>query len=296
MVIGPWRSGFTTGSGRTDWLMGPGSTPREALSPRWVFRAYWPPSFLTARYSMSDSFNWRAAPSGDSCLVLEFGTVLNIATNRQAAVAALILQQAQAAGQLPGLVDIVPGMVTVGVHYLPAHIDLPVGATSPYAALLARIEQLLDAPGAVSSVEPRRIEIPLCYGGEHGPDLEDVARTCGLSSSALIELHSGDWLDVLMLGFTPGHPYIGILDARLNPPRLTVPRTLVPKGSVGLANRQTNVYPVDSPGGWHLIGRTPLSMFDAAQPSPCLLQSGDKVRFVPIDAATFDALLEEARP
>ncbi|MGI4838058.1 MAG: 5-oxoprolinase subunit PxpB [Janthinobacterium lividum] len=245
---------------------------------------------------MSDSFKWHAAPSGDSCLVLEFASVLSLHANRQAASAAAALNHARDLGRLVGLTDIVPGMVTVGVHYRPEHIPVPAGVATPYAALLRQIEQLLAEQGSAPAVAPRRIEIPMCYGGEYGPDLHATAQACGVSAEQLIALHSRDWLDVLMVGFTPGHPYIGILDPVLNPPRRSVPRTLVPRGSVGLANRQTNVYPVDSPGGWHLIGRTPLAMFNAEHQPPCRLQSGDQVRFVAIDSATFEALQAEAQP
>lgn len=248
---------------------------------------------------MSDhtsTLRWHAAPSGDSCLVLEFASVLSRDANRQAASAAALLNLAWQRGALTGITDIVPGMVTVGVHYCPEWIDVPAGQTSPFEALLARVTALLAGQSVGSAGEPRRIEIPVCYGGEHGPDLHEVAGTCGMSAEALIARHSGDWLDVLMVGFAPGHPYIGILDADLSPPRRSSPRTLVPRGSIGLANRQTVIYPVDSPGGWSLIGRTPWRMFNSENPSPCVLQSGDKVRFVSIDAATFDAMSTEAYP
>jgi KipI family sensor histidine kinase inhibitor len=242
---------------------------------------------------MSGFFTWQAAPSGDSCLVLVFASELSIQANRQAAAAAAILNHARDAGRMPGLTDIVPGMVTVGVHYRPERIAMATGEPSPYAALLGQIQRLLADYQSTAVASPRRIEIALCYGGEHGPDLQQTAQACGVSAEQLIELHSRDWLDVLMIGFTPGHPYIGILDPLLDLPRRSTPRTWVPRGSVGLANRQTNVYPVDSPGGWHLIGRTPLAMFNAQNQPPCLLQSGDQVRFVAIDSATFDALLAE---
>ena len=243
----------------------------------------------------SPILRWHAAPSGDSCLVLEFASTLSVDANRQAATAAALLNKAWREAALQGISDIVPGMVTVGVHYRPELIHRQAGDTSPYGALERQITELLDGQVVGGSGEPRRIEIPVCYGGEYGPDLEEVAQACGLGAGALIERHSGEWLDVLMVGFAPGHPYIGILDPQLSPPRRSTPRTLVKRGSIGLANRQTVIYPVDSPGGWSLIGRTPWRMFDAASEPPCRLQSGDKVRFVAIDGATFEAIAAEER-
>jgi KipI family sensor histidine kinase inhibitor len=248
---------------------------------------------------MSDSLPplaWRSMPSGDGCLLLEFGTVLSIEANHQAASAAALLNQAWREGGLAGLTDIVPGMVTVGLHYRPECVEMAADQASPYAALAAQVTALLSGQTVAPASAARHIEIPVCYGGEFGPDLEEMASFCGLSAEALIERHTRAWLDVLMVGFAPGHPYIGILDPQLNPPRRSTPRTLVKRGSIGLANRQTNVYPVDSPGGWNLIGRTPWNLFDTANAIPCRLQSGDKVRFLRIDAATFAALSAKERP
>lgn len=239
---------------------------------------------------LTSRLQWHAAPSGDSCLVLEFASVLSIEANRQAASASAILNQALHAGALQGITDIVPGMVTVGLHYRPEAIDVPAHTESPYTALLDQVTELLAGQGVSSTCEPRRIEIPVCYGGEQGPDLHEVAQACGISAEALIAQHTGEWLDVLMIGFAPGHPYIGILDPQMSPPRRSTPRTLVPRGSIGLANRQTVIYPVDSPGGWSLIGRSPWRMFNTDKEPPCRLQSGDKVRFFAINAATFDSI------
>jgi KipI family sensor histidine kinase inhibitor len=237
--------------------------------------------------------DWRSSPSGDSCLNLEFASVLSLEANRKVASAAAILNQGWREGCLRGVTDIVPGMVTVGLHYRPELISTDCDDNSPYCALEREVTSLLLGKNHVSSSERRLIEIPVCYGGEYGPDLDKVASACGLSADALVEIHTSEWFDVLMLGFAPGHPYIGIFDPRLSPPRLDTPRTVVKKGSIGLANRQSVIYPVDSPGGWSLIGRTPLRMFNPQDPSPCTLNMGDSVRFVAIDQAAFEAIIAE---
>ncbi|WP_154586714.1 5-oxoprolinase subunit PxpB, partial [Bordetella pertussis] len=136
------------------------------------------------------------------------------------------------------------------------------------------------------------MEIPVCYGGEHGPDLEEAARAAGLTPEALVALHGAPGSMVYMLGFAPGHSYIGVHDARLDLPRRATPRTAVPAGSVAIANRQTVIYPARLPGGWNIIGATPLNLFDPGREPAALLQPGDRIRFVPIDAAEFDRLRE----
>jgi KipI family sensor histidine kinase inhibitor len=156
------------------------------------------------------------------------------------------------------------------------------------------LNRLLKTVSATQGTSPRVVEIPVCYGGEHGPDLEDVARTCGLSAAEVVELHSGARVDVMMLGFAPGHPYIGMFDEKLNPGRRATPRTAVAAGSIGLANRQTVIYPLTLPGGWNLIGRTPLVLFDPSRDAPCLVNAGDAVRFVPITAEQYQTMSQSA--
>lgn len=239
--------------------------------------------------------NWVIAPAGDSCLVLSFGTVLSTEANRQAAQCARQLTQALLKGELPGVSDIVPAMISVGVHYRPERVICQ-GEQSPFEVLQAQLAAVLHQAAAEQLPEPRLIEIPVCYGGEHGPDLQAVAAGLGLTPQAVIDLHCSQTLDVLMVGFAPGHPYIGVFDQQLNPQRRATPRTRVAAGSVGLANRQSVIYPLELPGGWNLIGRTPLTLFDAARAEPCLLHSGDRVRFVPIEPSTFDSIFSQERP
>jgi KipI family sensor histidine kinase inhibitor len=229
--------------------------------------------------------HYRVLPSGDQCLVVEFGTVIDVGINRQACALAQRIEEAA----LAGVVDVLPSFAAVGVHYLPADVPAAPGETA-YAALARRVRGLLDQPAdGARAPAPRVIEVPVCYGGEFGPDLDEAAQTCALGMEGLIALHAAAAQRVFMIGFTPGHPYVGLLDARLDLPRRSTPRTSVPAGSVAIANRQTVIYPLATPGGWHLIGRTPLTLFDVARDAPCLLRPGDQVRFLPISAAQFAA-------
>src|SRR5439155_17589530 len=159
-----------------------------------------------------------------------------------------------------------------------------------YDALGAMLERLARHP--VQREPPHRdpIRIPVCYGGAHGPDLSRVAQFAGLSEDAVVDLHAAAVYRVMMLGFTPGFAYMGIVDARIAAPRLESPRPRVPRGSVGVAQEQTGIYPSETPGGWQLIGRTPVRPFDMSRSDPFLLHAGDEVRFVPIAQKEFDEL------
>jgi KipI family sensor histidine kinase inhibitor len=151
----------------------------------------------------------------------------------------------------------------------------------------ATIEAIAGEPDAGPgrarpAIGPRRHDVPVRYGGEEGPDLADAAHRVGLTEAALVDLHAGTTYTVFMLGFVPGFPYLGILPAELELPRLDAPRTRVPAGSVGIAGRQTGIYPFETPGGWRLIGRTDTRLWDAAADPPAVLAPGDEVRFIPV--------------
>jgi KipI family sensor histidine kinase inhibitor len=217
-------------------------------------------------------------------LIVEFDNLPGCPANQRAAVAASHVRQAD----LPGVTDIVPAMATLGVHYQPASVcTLAQNEEIPYQTMARVVKTLLEDLAETAPVDSKVVDIPVCYGGEYGLDLTDVAAQCGLSAMELIEHHTRDDVSVLMLGFAPGHPYIGTFDERLSPPRLSQPRACVPAGSVGLANRQSVIYPMALPGGWNLIGRTPLTLFDPRREPPCLLQAGNRVRFVPIPPEAF---------
>src|SRR5262249_45373290 len=150
----------------------------------------------------------------------------------------------------------------------------------------------MEAPAAgAATTSARAVEIPVCYGGELGPDLDTVAALHDLEPGEVVRLHSQSEYMVCFLGFTPGFAYLGGLPPALAPPRLPAPRTRVPAGSVAIGGAQTGVYPIDTPGGWRLLGRTPLRMFDAARETPSALQMGDRVRFRPVTRQEFDAMV-----
>ena len=173
-----------------------------------------------------------------------------------------------------------------------AHVGLEqpihrLGPSQIFADFLDGLVSVVEE-SAEAATEPEIIELPVVYGGEDGPDLETVAEHAGLSTQEVIEIHSGTGYRVYMIGFAPGFPYLGGLDERIACPRLKTPRISVPAGSVGIAESQTGVYPNASPGGWQLIGRTAVKLFDpnvnAANASPSLITPGAEVRFVPVDA------------
>ncbi len=156
--------------------------------------------------------------------------------------------------------------------------------------LEAILRKYLDRLGKVNLPEPRQVEIPVCYGGEFGPDLDEVAALNKVTAEQLIELHTATTYLVYFLGFVPGFAYLGKLHEALVTPRLAMPRKKVPAGSVGIAGNQTGVYPFETPGGWRLLGRTPIAMFSARREGSSLLSIGDRVRFVPISRQQFDGL------
>ncbi|GGK05473.1 5-oxoprolinase subunit PxpB [Pseudomonas matsuisoli] len=233
---------------------------------------------------------WRIVPSGDTCLIIQVAETFSLDANRRAAAIARQIEARRAQGVLVGITDVVPGMISVGVHYWPDAVPSTSGEL-PYRSLTRQLDEVLRTSSSDTAIgAAREIDIPVCYGGEFGPDLDEVAQACGLTPNEVIAGHTASPVDVLMLGFAPGHAYIGEFASSLTIPRRSTPRTRVAKGSIGLANRQSVIYPTDLPGGWNLIGRTPLSVFDLADTSPCLLQAGDRVRFVEITPDEFQAL------
>ena len=211
--------------------------------------------------------NWpRYKPVGDSALAVEFGDEIDPAINRQVHALAYLLNH----DPLTGFREAVPTYCALLVHYDPLLADYDAVLTW-VADQVARIETASPAP-------PRRVEIPTVY---NGPDLDFVARHNHLSVDDVIRIHSAAEYVVYMMGFTPGFAYLGSLEAAIATPRLETPRTLVRAGSVGIAGRQTGIYPIDSPGGWRIIGQTRLSLFDLTRDPPFLLAPGDVVRFVP---------------
>ncbi|QYR22908.1 5-oxoprolinase subunit PxpB [Paenibacillus sp. sptzw28] len=182
------------------------------------------------------------------------------------------------------IVDVVAAYETVTIVYDPMRLaGLFPEERLPYERAAAEVLQILAVESAQPAAEARLIDIPVCYGGIYGPDLRESAARSELSEEHFIERHASGSYIVTMIGFMPGFPYLTGLPPQLAQPRKAAPRSRVPAGSVGIAGSQTGVYPLESPGGWQLIGRTPLKLFDYRRESPSLLQAGDRVRFVPID-------------
>ncbi|HLL84393.1 MAG TPA: 5-oxoprolinase subunit PxpB [Longimicrobium sp.] len=223
----------------------------------------------------------RIEPLGDGAVQIVLGDAPDEPTRRRVAAASRRL----AGSGLPGLLECVPGFTSLTIHYDPVRLS-----PSAEGWLDSSLPQLLAGLDERAGDEGRLVEIPVCYGGELGPDLESVASLHGLTADEAVALHAAGDYRVHLVGFVPGFPYLGGLDARLATPRRESPRTAVPAGSVGIGGAQTGIYPVASPGGWQLIGRTPLRLFDAHRDPPALLRAGDRVRFVAVDAETFRGL------
>jgi inhibitor of KinA len=208
------------------------------------------------------------APLGDSALLIHLGDDIEPALNRRVHALDALLH----ARLRPGIVELVPAYGTLLVHYDP--LVLTYAQVSAWAA--DHLDEVLDA----SAQPARRIDVPVRYGGEHGPDLRAVAEYHHASPDEIVGLHTSREYTVFMMGFTPGFPYMGRLDEALVTPRLQTPRTRVPAGSVGIAGAQTGIYPIESPGGWQIIGRTQLRLFDLSASEPFLFAPGDRVRFI----------------
>lgn len=220
----------------------------------------------------------RIVPAGDSVVLIELEERIDPAVCAKAAAIA----QALDAARLPAVRDVVPAYRSVAVYFDPLRAEP--------STLISQLKPFLEQLPVTARARRDVIEIPVCYGGDLGPDLSRIAAFAGMSEADVIALHSAATYQVLMIGFMPGFAYMGIVDSRIAAPRLERPRPRVSRGSVGIANGQTGIYPSDGPGGWRLIGRTPVRPFDMARPDPFLFRAGDDVRFVPIARAEFERL------
>ncbi len=196
----------------------------------------------------------------------------------------------------PGFIECVPAFTSVTVFYQPFEVyrkmESGKAVDSPYEKVKALIEHHLQELTMEEETNQRTVEIPVCYGGRFGPDLEEVADINGLTAQEVIDIHtSGEYL-VYMIGFAPGFPYLGGMSEKIAAPRRSSPRTTIPAGSVGIAGMQTGVYPLSTPGGWQLIGNTPLELFKPYEQPPSLLRAGDIVKFVSVTEEEYHALKE----
>ncbi len=213
---------------------------------------------------------------GDQAVSVEFGDSIDPRINRKV----LDLFERLRALPVPGITDLIPSYRSLLIQYEPLILSTE--------KLETFLRQLLPGLGEVISPLGRIVTIPVHYGGSFGPDLPEVAEYHGMTPSEVIALHSAVTYQVYMIGFTPGFPFLGGLDPRLHTPRKKTPREKVPAGSVGLADQQTGIYSLDSPGGWRLIGRTPVKLFDLSREEALLLRAGDRVLFQPITEKEFD--------
>jgi KipI family sensor histidine kinase inhibitor len=215
---------------------------------------------------------------GETALLLELGTTIDLPCNQRVHALAAAIRRAR----LAGVRDLVPGYASLTVHFDPRADDSD-------SALIEAIDVIFSTLSKIDNHQGQLIEIPLCYGGDFGPDLAALAEHCGLSQEIVCARHCAVEYTVALLGFAPGFPYLLGLDPSLETPRRANPRTRVTAGSVAIGGAQTGIYPRELPGGWSLIGRTPLQLFDPLRTSPALLTPGDRVRFRPIDVEQFAA-------
>ena len=210
----------------------------------------------------------KIVPLGDSSLLVQFGNEIDIRINQRVHALARFVD----VSSMQGIIETVPAYATLLIQYDPFLISF----TQVREFLREKIFQVEET----ASRKPRQVEVPVRYGGEYGIDLESVARHLNLQIEDVIHIHTHRTYTVFMVGFTPGFPYMGKLDDVLIMPRLKTPRTRVPAGTVAIAGTQTGIYPIASPGGWQLIGWTPMQLFDPNSDTPFLFAPGDEVRFI----------------
>ncbi len=216
--------------------------------------------------------------SGDKGLVVEFGNEISEAVNTKVRNLYLAIQK----NQIAGIYEMIPTYRSLMIQYNPLETEV-----NNLIKKLMEIEKTLDS---IDLPKPRIIEIPTIYGGESGEDLKFVAEHNGISEDEVIKIHSSVDYRIYMLGFSPGFPYLGGMSERIETPRLKTPRTKIPAGSVGIAGKQTGIYPMESPGGWQLIGRTPIKLYNPQSQIPIILQAGDYLRFVPVEKDEYDSI------
>ncbi len=226
----------------------------------------------------------RFLKAGDSALIVELGNEISPIINYKLKKITDYLDSLKH----KAIKDLLPTYRSIIVYYDPMILS--------FDELKNMVEQNCTADDdSILSVQKEIIEVPVLYGGEYGPDIENIASHNNLSVEEVIKIHtSGEYL-VYMLGFTPGFPYLGGMDKRIATPRLTTPRTKIPAGSVGIAGEQTGLYPIESPGGWQLLGRTPLNFFDPMKENPFIVTSGQYIKFTAISKKEYDEITEQVK-
>lgn len=229
--------------------------------------------------AMFDEIRFRLA--GDRGLLAEFGEGIDPEVNRKVRSMGMALERERP----DGIVEIIPTYRSLLIVYDPSTVK-PDRLRDAVTGLEHRLDDIEIPP-------PAEVTLPVCYGGDFGPDIGFVAETHGLTEDEVIRIHTETAYQIYMIGFTPGFCFLGGLAEQLHTPRLETPRTKVPEGSVGIANAQTGVYPLKSPGGWRLIGRTPARLFAPEKENPLRYRAGDLIRFTPIDKNEYERLYAE---
>ena len=217
-------------------------------------------------------------PSGDSSVLVRFGEQISESIHRKV----IAFQNNLETKKIQGVIETVPAYASLLIIYNPLIL--------PYKDFLLKIHEILKEPETEKASKSEIITIPVCYDKSFGLDLQEVSEHTGLSNDEIIKIHTASVYFVFMLGFVPGFPYLGEIDQRIACPRKTTPRQVVPVGSVGLAGRQTGIYPIESPGGWQIIGRTPMKIFNPGNENIFPVQAGDRIRFKSIDLKEFESL------
>ncbi|MEG0450711.1 MAG: 5-oxoprolinase subunit PxpB [Lysinibacillus sp.] len=225
--------------------------------------------------------NVQIRPLSDTALVVQVGEGINETTHMNVKIILNLLEN----NPFDGFIEAVPAYNSVTVYYNPVDVyfsNLEKGVRTPYENVKTKILSIINQSHIDETSNNRVVKIPVAYGGEMGPDLEFVASYNGLTPSEVIKIHSSAEYLVYMLGFAPGFPFMGGMDKQIATPRKETPRLAIAPGSVGIAGNQTGIYPLETPGGWQIIGRTPARLFLPEQSPPTLLQPGDRIQFVPI--------------
>lgn len=225
--------------------------------------------------------NVKIVPEGDSAILVEFPQIISNEINNKIISLVRVLKEQQ----IEGVMDMIPAFCSLLIHYDPRVIT--------YKKLLDRVNKIMKLNIDTVSKKKKIYEIPVCYGGKYGPDLEFIAKNAGISVDEVIKIHSSKDYLIYMLGFLPGFSYLGGLDERIHTPRLANPRIKIPSGSVGIGGAQTGIYPLESPGGWQLLGQTPIRTYNPEREVPILFEAGDYIRFVPISENEFNKIQTE---
>lgn len=220
--------------------------------------------------------------AGDKSIVVEFGDIIDEEINRKVIN---LMKNIEESNLIESIYEMIPTYRSLMINYNPLKIT--------FNNLINSVKEIESNLKISDKGEKKVVKIPVLYGEDFGPDIETVAKHNDLTIEEIIKIHSEEEYLVYMLGFTPGFTYLGGMNKKLETPRLSNPRVKIPAGSVGIAGKQTGVYPIDSPGGWQLIGRTPIKLYDPKRENPILLSAGDYVKFFPITKCEFDQILSE---